>query len=281
MAQTTANEMRETAEQVARMARQPGVVERLSPDERRKLGVVLEAYGKQAKRDRYFDLYPEDGPLSRHAYRKHMEHFAAGKWARERAVLGGNRVGKTEMGAYEMSAHLTGLYPDWWEGRRFDSPVNAWAAGKTNDTTKVILQEKLFGGVRKDERDRNRLAGKGMIPADRIMHESATFRAGFPGLISEVGIRYRDSRLEHSVLGVKAYEQGRRAFEGTAQHVIWLDEEPPEDIYGECLMRTGTVDGMVYLTFTPLDGLTEVVTRFLPEELRPPVEIEDDEYTEH
>ena len=46
-------------------------------------------------------------------------------------------------------------------------------------------------------------------------------------------------------------------------------------------MRTGTVDGMVYLTFTPLDGLTEVVTRFLPEELRPPVEIEDDEYTEH
>ena len=111
MAQTTANEMRETAEQVARMAREPGVVERLSPDERRKLGVVLEAYGKQAKRDRYFDLYPADGPLSRHAYRKHMEHFAAGKWARERAVLGGNRVGQDRDGRLRDDGSSDGSLP--------------------------------------------------------------------------------------------------------------------------------------------------------------------------
>ncbi len=146
-------EMDATAERVARLARDPEAVARLSPEQRRKLGVVLEAFGKRAKRDRYFDLYPAEGPLSRRAYSKHMEHFAAGKWARERAVLGGNRVGKTEIGAYEMTAHLTGLYPEWWQGRRFDTAVHAWAAGKTNDTTKNILQEKLFGGVRKDERD--------------------------------------------------------------------------------------------------------------------------------
>ncbi len=72
-----------------------------------------------------------------------------------------------------------------------------------------------------------------------------------------------------SVLGLKAYNQGRGSFEGTAQHVIWLDEEPPMDVYGECLIRTATTDGIVMLTFTPLAGMSEVVLGFLPAEMRP------------
>ncbi len=31
-----------------------------------------------------------------------------------------------------------GRYPDWWEGRRFSGPVRAWAAGKTNETTRDV-----------------------------------------------------------------------------------------------------------------------------------------------
>ena len=33
--------------------------------------------------------------------------------------------------------------------------------------------------------------------------------------------------------------------------------------------RTGTVDGIMLLTFTPLEGYTDVVMRFLPPEMRP------------
>jgi phage terminase large subunit-like protein len=66
------------------------------------------------------------------------------------------------------------------------------------------------------------------------------------------------------VLGVKSYQQGRRSFEGTEQDLIWLDEEPPLDIYTECLVRTMTTDGLVMLTFTPLEGMSEVVLSFLP-----------------
>ena len=44
---------------------------------------------------------------------------------------------------YETVLHLTGLYPDWWEGRRFDNPVRALAAGDTSQTTRDIIQKKM------------------------------------------------------------------------------------------------------------------------------------------
>jgi len=39
---------------------------------------------------------------------------------------------------------------------------------------------------------------------------------------------------------LKSYDQGRESFQGTEQHVIWLDEEPPLPIYVEALTRTMT-----------------------------------------
>lgn len=45
--------------------------------------------------------------------------------------------------------------------------------------------------------------------------------------------------------------------------MVWLDEEPDEDIYTEALTRTNATGGMVYMTFTPLKGMTGTVKRFL------------------
>ncbi len=75
-----------------------------------------------------------------------------------------------------------------------------------------------------------------------------------------------------STLGMKSYQQGRGSFEGTEQHVIWLDEEPPMDVYGECLIRTMTTHGIIMLTFTPLEGMSQVVLHFMPAEFRPDTE---------
>src|SRR5438128_9055963 len=66
-----------------------------------------------------------------------------------------------------------------------------------------------------------------------------------------------------SILGLKTYEQGRQSFEGTATHVIWDDEEPPADVYTEQLYRTVTTKGILLTTFTPLQGMSEVVMGFL------------------
>lgn len=40
---------------------------------------------------------------------------------------------------------------------------------------------------------------------------------------------------------------------------VWLDEECPEDVYGECLLRTMTTGGIMITTFTPKKGLTPLV----------------------
>jgi phage terminase large subunit-like protein len=180
-----------------------------------------------------------------------MEFAALGKVFRERLFMAANRVGKTELGAYETTLHLTGDYPDWWPGRRFDGPVDGWAAGKTNKTTMDIIQEKLLG--RPGER------GTGMIPGDRIV--GIVNKAGLAGAADTITVRHKSGRK--SVLGLKAYEQGRGAFEGTAKHFVWNDEEPPLDVYTESLYRTATTGGLMYTTFTPLEGMSEVVMSFL------------------
>jgi phage terminase large subunit-like protein len=69
----------------------------------------------------------------------------------------------------------------------------------------------------------------------------------------------------YSRLGFKSYDQGREAFQGTEQDIIWLDEEAPESVRGECILRLMTTQGLLMETFTPLKGMTPVVMKYLPE----------------
>ena len=78
-------------------------------------------------------------------YPKQAAFHEAGAKHRERLFMCANRFGKTTGGAAELAFHLTGDYPEWWHGKRFDKPVRAWAAGVTGETTRDVLQEKLIG----------------------------------------------------------------------------------------------------------------------------------------
>lgn len=181
--------------------------------------------------------------------------------------MGGNRIGKTEgVLCYEMTAHLTGLYPKWWDGHRFAFPIEAWLAGKTNETTRDILQQKMFGRIAYEDGSKL-VSGTGMVPHAAL--GDVTWKGH--DLIDQVTIRHHDRTGEPdgwSILGMKSYQQGRGSFEGTAKHVIGLDEEPEGDegasIYSECLTRTMTTEGLVLLSFTPLEGLSKVVMMFMP-----------------
>lgn len=206
-------------------------------------------------------FYPDEGPLRRALYPKHMEFFEAGAKYRERCALAANRIGKTEgMGGYETALHLTGEYPSWWKGRRFDKPVAVWAAGKTNETARDIVQRKLFGPVTGEGTVHKSVAGTGLVRGRHI--GDITWKQGVQNFIDTVKVRHISGGW--SQLGMKSYQQGRGSFEGTEQDVIWLDEEPPLDIYNECTIRTATTDGIVMLTFTPLEGVTGTVLSFLP-----------------
>lgn len=168
--------------------------------------------------------------------------------------MAANRVGKTVVGAFETTLHLTGAYPDWWQGRRFDEPVEWWAAGDTSETTRDIVQLELLGP--KDD------MGTGMIPAKALAGEP-TARRGVADAVDTARVRHISGGI--STLGFKSYDQGRKKFQGTKKHGIWLDEEPEAPIYDECMLRLMTTDGLMLCTFTPLQGLTEIALRYLPD----------------
>lgn len=223
---------------------------------------------EKEKYGRFDALFPDTGPLRRELYRKHLEFFRVGANYRERCFMAGNRVGKTVAGSYEITCHLTGMYPKWWEGRVFKHPIRAWAAGKTNETTRDIIQNELLGQIA-FEGQRKVVDGTGLIPNDTLGKEPGqmSWKAGVADLVDTIKVRHKTGGW--SELGLKSYQQGRGSFEGTARHVIWFDEEPPLDVYGEALIRTATTNGIIILTFTPLEGLSDVVQSFLPKEMRP------------
>ena len=224
---------------------------------------LAELLVEKEQRQRYSKLdtiFPDEGKYRRELYPKHVSFINAGSDHRQRAIIAANRTGKTLMGAYEMTCHLTGKYPHWWKGKKFDFPVSAWAASIRNSDTKDIIQFELFGDVVD--------IGSGMIPKEDIGKK--TMKAGIADAIDTAYIKhYVDGAFDGwSKIGLKSYEQGRDGFQGTKKQVIWLDEEPKDySIFTECLTRTmdDTDPGIIYCTFTPLFGLSDVVMSFLPD----------------
>jgi len=238
----------------------PKDLENLTKEEKIKL---LEAIEEKERRERENQLayaYPAEGPFSRDKYPKHLEFFKASALYKEVAMIASNRVGKTYAGSYETVLHLTGLYPDWWEGKRFSKPTTCWAVGKTNVSVRDIIQEKLLGPIKTHY-------GEGMIPK-HLFSKTPTTRAGVPDAAQDIYVKHVSGGT--SKLTLKSYEQGRGGFEGSTIDFIWLDEEPKDPgIYTECLTRTATTGGVLKCTFTPLEGLSNIVMMFLPGGLFP------------
>lgn len=220
------------------------------------IGLLQEQLRRRSRR-KLESYYPETGAYRRALYPKHLAFFEGGRHYRQRLMLAANRIGKTEgVGLYELVLHLTGAYPAWWRGRRFSRPIRAWAAADTIKNAREILQAKLLGASASDW-------GTGLIPGDRLQGVSK----GATGTVDTIEVSSVSGGT--SVLLLKSYEQGRKAFQGTEQDVILLDEEPPYGVYTEALMRTMTTDGLLLLTFTPLQGVSEVVRAFLGDDVSP------------
>lgn len=190
-------------------------------------------------------------------YSKQQAFFDLGLTHRERLLMAGNQQGKSYAGAYETACHLTGLYPDWWYGRRWERPVKGWAAGETAQVVRDVQQRLLCGQPGVDS-----MFGTGMIPKDNFTDKPSLAR-GVADAFDTVQVMHASGGI--STLHFKSYEQGRTKFQGESVDFLWWDEEPDEDIYAEGLTRTVATGGMSFMTFTPLKGLSGVVRRFIDE----------------
>ena len=227
--------------------------------------LLMDRYDELQRNNIITTLFPSEGPLRRELYDKHMQFFRAGHDHSQRLFIAANRVGKTMGMAVELTYHLTGDYPDWWEGHRFTHANEWWVCGVDSQSTREVLQEVLLGKVGE--------IGTGIIPRDSLDMGSLTQakRANTP--INAVRVKHQSGN--YSTVTFKSYASGRESFQGTAKS-IWLDEEAPQDIYTECLTRTATGNNILVMTFTPLKGPTQLIKDYLGED-RSLANIEDGE----
>lgn len=176
-------------------------------------------------------------------------------------LLAANQVGKTRTGCAIDAMHLTGEYPDDWEGHKFDFPPLCWLLGYSGEKTRDLLQKKLFGEVVEGQ-----FTG-GYIPKEKILDKIPM--SGTPRAMREV-------RVQH-VNGIArcqfwSYSQGQHALMGDVVDWYHIDEEPEDhEIYPQVVTRTINGDrgkgGRGILTFTPENGKTELVSQFMDEDL--------------
>ncbi len=211
---------------------------------------LMSAYEQKVQYSGIAKWFVADGPYNIDACYKQKQCMQAGKKYRQRLFSLSNRSGKSIWGAFETAVHATGLYPEWWDGIRFDKPVAIWCCAHRKSTVISIVQKELLGRVGS--------FGTGMLPKDSIIATAAW--QGMSGGVSSIQVRHVSGGV--SVIGLKAYEQGLKEFVGTDIHFIWNDEEPPIDVYGEQLIRLFSTNGSMLVTNTPIHGLTPFILDF-------------------
>lgn len=167
--------------------------------------------------------------------------------------MAGNQLGKTLAASMETAMHLTGLYPDWWTGKRYDRPVRWIAGSESAELTRKGVQRLLLGPPENKSE-----WGTGAIP--KAMLADTSPRQGVPDAVASIVTHHVSGGMSSCQL--QSYDQGRTKWQAETLDGAWLDEEPPDDVYFEAMTRTNITLGPVYTTMTPLKGISTIVGRF-------------------
>lgn len=199
----------------------------------------------------------EDMRYNQLRYFRPFEHqlrfFATGHCPR-RGILAANRIGKTVSTCYETAMHLTGQYPEWWQGSRSSKPINVMMAGEGWQQVALVLQNEMLGTPDVKIRDN---IGSGAIPRDCIVFD--TMRSDGANCI---GVEIAHVSGGRSYLLFANYTQEVRQMQGFKLNLAVFDEQPPDDFFSEIVTRTATTQGQVLCSFTPLKGLNGLVSKF-------------------
>lgn len=171
-----------------------------------------------------------------------------------RGILAANRIGKTVSTCYETAYHLTGQYPEWWQGHRYNGAITVMVAGEGWSQVALVLQQELLGtpDVKLVES-----IGTGAVPRDCIVLD--TMRNDGANCI---GCEIRHVSGGRSYLLFANYTQEVRQLQGFKLNLAVFDEQPPDDFFSEIVTRTATTQGQVLCSFTPLKGLNGLVSKF-------------------
>ncbi|EBV2055765.1 hypothetical protein EWD52_23505 [Salmonella enterica subsp. enterica serovar Braenderup] len=242
---------------------------------------ALERIAELVKSDAFTELAPEKRAeikdWLKRAYKYYRYHWIklftpfdyqkqfmdAGKEYRIRFHQAGNRTGKTRGSCAEFSYHLTGDYPDWWDGLRVpDGGHTYWAIGINYDSLKKVLQKELIGTNNAKQRH---LVGEGSIPRECIDLDKGFETDG--ARVIQCTVKHKSGR-DNTLMFYGC--ENEAAMMGQKVRGILMDEEPPYNsinIYTQGLTRLQNaggpgVDGFMIITATPENGQTALLDIF-------------------
>lgn len=165
-------------------------------------------------------------------------------------VGGGNRAGKTQLGAM-LSVAMAAGRDEWW--------VQQWL--QLND-----LPDDLIG---------NKPSTVWCVSisfGDSIEYIRPKLDQYLPATTSRIRWNAQDRAVAELPNGGRlvcmSYEQGRAKFQGSACSMIWMDEEGRDpSVFEECLLRTVDFGGRIVITATPLNGLNWMYDYFVESDL--------------
>ncbi len=179
----------------------------------------------------------------------------------ESCLCAGNQIGKTRTGTMIDAYHLIGDYPEDWPGHTFDYPPLCWILSVTMEKSRDLIQKKLFGEY---DASKQEFPG-GLVPKSLIVKGRWESAAGTPNAMRTVRVKHKSGGI--SVVQFWSYSQGKDTFMGDVIDWFHIDEEPTaKNVYSQIQTRATNGDGgrggRGILTFTPENGLTELVDMF-------------------
>lgn len=219
---------------------------------RAELEQLMEELERRAQETKYLKLFAD-----KDRYPVHNKFFQAGADNKQRLFQAGNRCGKTYAALCEVTMHVTGIYPKDWKGKRFDKPQHWWIIGRDSDHCNEGLQPMLLGKIGE--------FGTGLIPKSKIDFD--TLRDAQKSGVGVGSFRVKHISGEHSTIEFKSAQSPRSAFQGTERSIL-IDEECSAEVYEESLLRTMTGGNILIMTFTPLMGITKLISQFCGKEFQ-------------
>ena len=187
-------------------------------------------------------------------YPKQAEFHAAGATFRERLLMAANQVGKTWAGGSEAAMHVTGRYPADWKGKRFDRPTSDGRAARRTRLCATPCS-----------------ACWSVVPVPRAPARSQRTRLlswsparGIADALDMIRVKHVSGGTSQSSASRATHRAGRNS-----RARPWISfgstKNRRRTFTPKGLTRTNVGSGPVWMTFTPLKGVSEVVRRFLLE----------------